>query len=283
MIKKGVFENDLIAGMQTELQKQASDKTPELAKAAECLHAALEILEAQGLETRADQVLQILQKIAANTKLRPVIEMPAISKLMEAGLTQRDLQEFSRGSPIARAKLNLVLRHLGLSEHHIGKLLGPHNVMSEEEAKQITDPNRSYSKIYDAIKNPTGPDDPAEIWPGQKIEFESIAQKKSDPATKGLTSEKQVKNLKEYGIPLNVTKADDNLADANYEKMLKDMNRPHKLSKEDVDPDLAGLLDIDSFDIDASDDELMGMEVQDDSLEVFDDNTPMSDFEDEKG
>ncbi len=63
MIKK-VFEDILISGMQEEMRKQASAKQPNLVEAAECLHAALEIFEESGMQTQADQVLNLLQKIA---------------------------------------------------------------------------------------------------------------------------------------------------------------------------------------------------------------------------
>lgn len=272
MINKKLFEDELISGMQNELHKQASGETPDLVKAANCLHAALEIFEETGLQSRADDVLKLLQKISQDkihTKLKPVQEMPTIKALMEAGLTQRDLQEFSRGNPIAKAKLNLVLRGLGLSDHIIAKFIGPTNVMSEEDAKAVADPNRSFSKMWNWVKDPTAPMDPTKVEPGQTLEFESIAQKKTlnDWHTKGLTPEKMVANLKHHGTEFNMADVPP---------------RSKKLSKEDIDPEFADLLDVDSFDIDASDDELMGMEIKEDSLEVFDQEETMSDFEDER-
>lgn len=71
MIKKSVFENDLITGMQQELRKQASGEQPDLIKAGECLHAALEILEDAGLQTHADQLLMAMKKIAGRKPKRP--------------------------------------------------------------------------------------------------------------------------------------------------------------------------------------------------------------------
>lgn len=65
MIKKAVFENELVHGMQRELQsfdkKQAMDNLP---KAANYLQAALEIFEEAGLTVQSDKVLAILAKIA---------------------------------------------------------------------------------------------------------------------------------------------------------------------------------------------------------------------------
>jgi len=297
---KSLFEDELIAGMQQELHKQASAETPKLVQAAECLHAALEIFESQGMKARADQVLKLLQKLADSNEARDVEKMPSLPALMEAGLTQRDMAEFAKGSPIAKAKFNLVLRSLGLSDHQIAKFIGHTNVMSEKDAKEVLDPNRSFSKMWEWMQDPSKPVDPSNIRPGETLEFESVekpsapkdepgevfefkslAQKKtktprpdkiSDRHTKGLTPEKMVKNLEQHGHPLNL--ADDQLMDIPL--------RPSKLTKEDVDVDFADLLDVESFDIDASDDELMGIQVADDSLEVFDAETSLDDFEDER-
>lgn len=70
MIKKSVFENELIAGMQYELR--AHDKKQginNLVKAAEYLHSAMEMLEEIGYTKNADQILQILTKVATDTNL----------------------------------------------------------------------------------------------------------------------------------------------------------------------------------------------------------------------
>jgi hypothetical protein len=293
-MNKKVFEDDLISGMHQELIKQATGDVPDLSKAAECLHAALEIFEEQGLNKQADQILQVLQKIAQKEPSRhhAVQNMPSLAKLMEAGLTQRDLMEFSKGNPIAKAKFNLVLRSLGLSEHNMVKMLGPGNLMSEKEAKELVDPNRSYSNIWKWLKDPTSTTYPDKIQPGETVqlqsvlppkepprspsgtlEFKSIAQKKHvDPATKGLTPAKEVRNLLQHGHPLNVTMADDAVSVP---------PRRDRISKEDMLPEFEELLDSPHFDIEASDDELMGMEIKEDSLEVYDEAS-MADFEDER-
>jgi hypothetical protein len=135
--------------------------------------------------------------------------------------------------------------------------------MSEQDARLISDPNRSISKMWEWMKDPEMPIDPNKVKPGESIKFKSIAD---DRHTRGLTSEKQVQNLKNHGTQFN----------------LADINQSNKLSKSDVDPELADLLDADSFDINASDDELFGMDIKDDSLEVFDQEETLSDFEDER-
>ena len=296
---KSLFENELVAEMEKELRKQASSEAPSLAKAADCLHAALEIFEAKGMQARADQVLQILEKLAGNPT-RMVEQMPSVKSLMEAGITQHDMREFSKGNPIAKAKFNLVLRKLGLSDHQISKFLGPNNLMSEEDAKSVIDPNRGFGKIWEWMQEPTKPVNPTDVRPGETLEFKSLKDqpskpgdvlefesiaalkkksKKTDPATKGLTPQKEVKNILEHGHPLNVTMADDCAIDIPppFDK--------HNVTDRDIDPDFSDLMDVfkaDDFDIDASDDELMAMEVGDDTLEVFEKEIPMDDFEDER-
>jgi hypothetical protein len=278
---KSLFEDELIAGMEKQLRKQAAGEKPGVSKAADCLHAALEIFEEQGMAARADQVLQLLQKLAQSNEARDVQQMPSVHKLMEAGLTQRDMHEFAKGSPIAKAKFNLILRGLGYSDHQIGRFIGPTNVMSEDDAKQVMDPNRSFSKIYDWMSNPTTPVDPSNLQPGEEFEgksllrpqydeklpkgpdelvFKSIAQKKSSPDhhTKGLTPDKEVENLKHHGTVFNM--AEDG----------------------GIDPEFAELLGSPNFDVGASDDELMGMEIGEDTLEVFDNDSAIEDFEDER-
>lgn len=67
MIKKSVFEEELIAGMQKELVKNASNQDKDLGKAVDYLNSAIDIFEDAGLNTQANQVLNIISKIAAET------------------------------------------------------------------------------------------------------------------------------------------------------------------------------------------------------------------------
>lgn len=65
MIKKSLFEDELIVGMQRELQSYDKKQGMEnLVKAADYLHSALDILEEAGLTAQADEILKILSKIA---------------------------------------------------------------------------------------------------------------------------------------------------------------------------------------------------------------------------
>lgn len=82
MIKKSVFEEELIVGMQRELQAHDKKQGMEnLVKAADYLHSAMDILEEAGLTVHADQILKILTKIA-HDGLKPgdVIEFESLMK-----------------------------------------------------------------------------------------------------------------------------------------------------------------------------------------------------------
>lgn len=67
MIKKSVFEDELIFGMQRELQSHDKKQgMNNLVKAADHLHSALEILDEVGFSAQADKILAILNKIACD-------------------------------------------------------------------------------------------------------------------------------------------------------------------------------------------------------------------------
>lgn len=286
-MKKEFLADELGLNMQQELVKQASGEKPSLVKAAECLHAALEILEEQGLQSRADQVLRVLEKIA---KSAPVLQKEAkihsMKQLMEAGITQRDLNEFARGNPVAVAKLNLVLRKLGLSEHEISRFLGAGHLMTEEKAKEILNPNEPGSMLeFQSLAPQSSPPMPGAEGEGEGLEFMSYAAGKKkvkkpgrpdrikDPHTKGLTPEKQVKNILDHGTQFNM--ADDNCA----------FDVPASVSIDALKADdmLPGFEELASIsDISEADDELMAFDIGADSLEVSENDVPLEDFEDER-
>ena len=304
---KKTLLDDLASGMHTELMKQGSAK-PNLVKAAECLHAALEILEKQGLTARADQVLKLLQKIAQTNDARSDVQkMPSMTAIMDAGMSQKWLERFKAGDLRAVARFNKVLRGLGCSDHQIGNIIGKDKVMSEDTADALLDPNRSIGKFQDWMSDPTQPVDPRNPQPGETISlrslpntapgdtisfqsmkekmppsnddlvFQSLAQKKpsrpdriSNHHTKGLTSKKILKNLETHGTPFNL--ADDM-------PPTLDMNN---LKESDFDPEFSEFAELLKNDIGDSDDELFNMEIGDDSLEVSENEVPMEDFEDER-
>lgn len=69
MIKKSVFENEIISNMQKELL--ANDKSianNKLGVAVDYLHSAIDIFESFGMQSQADATLNILLKIAKKHK-----------------------------------------------------------------------------------------------------------------------------------------------------------------------------------------------------------------------
>lgn len=250
MIKKSVFEQDIINGMQQQLRKQASTDQPDLVKAGECLHAAMEILEQAGLQSRADQVLSVLRKIAISDPTKYVQRIPTVQKLMEAGLTAADLQQFGKGDDGAKVKMNVVLRKMGLDEHEIAQFIGKHNVVSDHEIETY---ERFNSWMKDPLQLDSGP-----ALPGQSVEmkslpmlpeytderpsggelaFTSLAKTKKDKHVKGLTPDKMIANLLHHGTVFNM--ADDGLdiSSANFDPEIVEalgINNADDLSVDDI-------------------------------------------------
>jgi hypothetical protein len=264
---RDLHSDELFLGMKTAMQEVPAQP---LSQAAECLHAALEILEEKGFSKQASQLLSAMEKIGQAKKHHPTVKLPTMEALMREGISQRDFMEADKGNPTALAKFYLVLRRMGMPDHEIARLMGPKAVMSEQTAKDLLNPNRALGKIWEWTQNPSVPIDPDKIQPGDSVQIKSLAQK-IDHATQGLTPDKMVDNLKDHGTEFNL--AGDRFMPP---------PRRGRLSKDDLEPDLAGLFDEPSFDLDASDDELLGLEIHDDDLSVTDGEAETSDFEDER-
>jgi len=220
MIKKSLFEDELINGMQQELHSyEKKQGMNNLVKAADYLNAAAEIFEEAGMTVKADQVLRLLGKIAiAGAHDSKVRQMPSLQKLMEAGVTHKDLKNTQ--DPVSRARVNTAMRVIGYTDKEIHVFLGK-KFMSEEEAADILNPEKPYSKIMDWIQNPATPVNPDNLQPNEEISFQSITGPvesgselgeikmnsllASDSHTKGLTSDKIVANLKNHGTVFNMT------------------------------------------------------------------------------
>lgn len=255
MIKKPVFENELIAGMQHELRKMASGDPPDLVKAGECLHAALEILEDEGLQAHADKVLGLMEKIGASK----ATEVKMLPNFTDLGLSTQDLRDFAEGKHHARVKMNSVLRRSGMTDDDIKKFIGPHNFVSQDEITR-------YIKLLDMIKNPTKSDEPSQLQPGdpQQFTMKTLANKPgrpdkiSDTHTKGLTPEKMVNNLKHHGTEFNM---------------------PDLGWSDNLDPEIAEAFDANNIDeLEMAD--ILDADITEDILEVSENET-LEDFEDE--
>jgi hypothetical protein len=229
MIKKSVFEDELIAGMQRELQPfEKKAATTDLVKAADYLHSALEIFEEAGMTAKADQVLRILAKIAHESE-----GMDKIKEMLEDAI---EAHESSGGEPLDLKSF----KPLSVEER---MLLEP----KEPELLEVDDNDTSgkkdkdfYQKVMKWIENPDTPMEEESAVPetiefkslmepqalppgGEELVFKSIAQelglddndakprKPKDPTkVHSPTTEQQVKNLKNHGTVFNM--ADDGFA-----------------------------------------------------------------------
>jgi hypothetical protein len=267
MVKKPVF--DLSAGMQHELRKLASGNDPaDLVKAGECLHAALEILEDEGLDKHANRVLGLLHKIAAGAKTRPVQKLPTLQVLKQNGMTDKDLQNFGAGQTHAKVKMNSILRRMGMTDAEIANFVGHHNLMTAEDITR-------YVRLLDMIKNPTkpmegetftmqslpeAPEQVEDLPEGEELTFKSMGARPSrpdkiaDPHIKGLTPERMIANLKNHGTEFN-------MADT-------------------LDPDIAEAFDAQTID-DLEMTDILDADITEDVLQVSE-MEPLEDFEDEE-
>lgn len=257
MIKKSVFEKDLIAGMQNELVKNATNVDASgVDKAVDYLNSAIGIFEDAGMHAQADQVLTILGKIA----IAGPQEYPSMSSMMEHGVKPSDLKDLSRDA-FSKARVNTALRKMGYTDREIAQFLGHHNLMGEKEAADLLSPDRSFSKVLDWIKNPKEVSPSGSLHEGDEFGISSVASDENnahkkqvtDHHTKGLTPEKMINNLKHHGTVFNMS--DDGQAD-------------------DLDSDL---LKLDN----SNADDLLNIDIGGEGLEVSE-NPHTEDFEDER-
>lgn len=225
MIKKAVHEDELIYGMQRELQghnkKQAMAN---LDKAGNYLQAAMEILESAGLTKQSDAVLEILAKIAARPNSE-VMEMPSLAKLFAKGLTPADMRASTDPTHpehhASKSKIRNILRSLGHEESWIDKFLGGKPKLDSVDVGGLFPQDLPPASSPGAAKPLTG-------LINQLREEEAIKalpsttaaehhhykpgrpDKVHDPHVSGLTPEKMVENLKHHGIVFNM--ADDGQA-----------------------------------------------------------------------
>jgi hypothetical protein len=314
MIKKSVFEEELVAGMHRELVKNATSQDPEgVEKAVDYLNSAIDIFEDAGMTTQADQVLRILAKIAMT---RPQ-EYPSIQALMQHGVKLSDLKDLGRDA-FAKARVNMALRKMHYSDKEIAGFLGHKNLMSEKDAAELLSPERAFTKMLDWMENPKTVSPSSDLKKGDEFNISSVAndenearkkpkdpRKISDRHTRGLTPEKMVANLKNHGHPLNLAD-DNNISETRTVKQPESFEREYqdwlwkkehpkrKITVEDIDPDLVGLVDPEMYnkaddndliELDNADaDDLLNLDISDNALEVSEkDLKPETEnFEDER-
>lgn len=247
MIKKSVFENDLIAGMQRELQSH--DKKVAMAnldKAGGYLLAALEIFEEAGLNAQAEKVLSILEKIAVTSKTRPVEEVPNLQVFFDSGkFTPEDMKKAMGGDTEALAKINVGLHEHGLSDHKVAKFMGKNYIPYQMAKKMLEEGHLSGLR---ALLQPSVPAPASKEMGDQEIGTRNASDdqdargkpnkpknptKVHDPHIPKST-EQAVRGLKEYGIPF-VNLSDDGKADTLLEVELSDDNNLEEVAHDPAD------------------------------------------------
>ena len=228
MINKKVFEDALIAGMHKELVKNATQQDRDnLGNAVDYLNSAIDILEESGMKAQADKVLNVLKKIANNN----VKKMPNLDSLKQKGVDINDIKKAVKGDVIARAKVNTALRELDFSDKEIAGFVGANNYMDAETSMQVLDPQSSYGRTNEWLKDPYMSTDSVDMSDMDKYKQESFKSSPQDLVFKSLgfdelnakhhieskkdsklTSEKMIENLKHHGTVFNMNdsnKSDD--------------------------------------------------------------------------
>lgn len=171
---KNSFENELMLGMARELQ--AHDKKQgmqNLVKAADYLHSAVQILEDAGLTDKADKILRVLGKIAAQSDTK-VKQMPSLKSFLENGVSISDFKGLGSGDAFAKARVNTAFRRLGYTDKEIADFIGKDNLMPEDEAATLMNPDGFYNKMLDWIKNPKDTPASSDLKPGDEFSMSSL-------------------------------------------------------------------------------------------------------------
>lgn len=225
MIKKSLFEEELIHGMQRELQSHEKKQgMASLVQAAEYLHSAAEIFEEAGMTEKADQVIRILGRIVLADK----------KKKEEEDSSKADDNDIHHKSKHEKDFYEKMMEWI----KNPATPVDPKNPQPGEEI--VLTPVPPALRPGSEIKMQSLME-PKELPKGDDLVFQSIAQELglvddndakgkprkpknptnvSDRHTKGLTPEKMVENLKHHGTEFNM--ADDQNVDVAQPKSFDD-------------------------------------------------------------
>lgn len=243
MIKKSVFENEIIAGMQRELtSKNIKQGMIDLGTAVDYIHNAIEIFEEAKMTAKADKLLNLLYKIGTHSNVRT---MPSVDKLMQLGMTLHDIRAAAQGNIFAKYKLNSILRSLNYEQKDIASFLGKTYLSDEqmiEVKSRIDSHDESANVINNLLEQTLTPEKVAPIKTNlsdiklPELPKEIVMSRASDRHTNKLTSDKMIKNLKDHGTVFNMADAPESRSfEKDYEEWLeknKDFN-----SAEDTEDD----------------------------------------------
>lgn len=207
MIKRSVFEDDLIAGMQRNLaESELQEGIESLPKAADYINSAIDIFEELGMYSKADAAIKVLEKIAASVmpSLQAITDLLRDYKLSLSDI--RTLSAPTTDENIAiKARLSAVLRKLDKSGKSVEKFFNI-SLLSDDD-------------IINYYKSEVKPHKELELGDDPKII--SIAKhKKSLHNSKKITdrhspknSEEAVRNLLQNGTVFKFIFNDSNKSD----------------------------------------------------------------------
>ena len=209
MIKQSVFKDELIAGMQRKLAEQyVTPEINDLPKAAEYLQSAMDLFEDIGMTNKAEQVLDILKKLAA-------IPMPTLEGL-ENFIKRYDLKlsdlnvlmepTTHRNGPLKAKVMKIFMKPMGLSRRDImgfygnkAHLLSDPQIEHYSKTTSVEEATKAYPTMQEAKLHES-----PNFNPGLEFPIKSIAEAIKDWRTQGLTSEQMIKNLLDHGTEFNM-------------------------------------------------------------------------------
>lgn len=244
MIKKSVFENEIIAGMQRELtSKNIKQGMTDLGTAVDHINNAIGIFEEAKMTSVADKLLDLLYKIAAHSNVRT---MPGVEQLMHMGMTPNDIRKASKGDIYAKYKLNSILRSLNYEQKDIVSFLGKTYLSDDQmiEVKSRIDAHDESANVINNLLDQTLT--PEKLAPVKRnvsdIKLPESAKlpetirmtRASDRHTHKLTPEQMIKNLKDHSTVFNM--ADDNKVDMPMPRTFEEDYQRWLAKKEAIPP-----------------------------------------------
>lgn len=181
---KNYLEAELAASMHKALIKKASNvEDNNLHNAVDYLNSAIDILQDAGLQSKANKVLKVLEKIAFAENDDSPVDLST-----DSNVNLDLLDQARKGDREAIIKVTTMLSEQGYSSELINNLLMPEpeeTFVSEISEEPIPSVDTMFTEASRKHKRPKDP------------------RKISDRHTKNLTSEKMIENLKHHGTVFN--------------------------------------------------------------------------------
>jgi len=207
MIKKSKFEDEIMFNMHNSL---ASQNETDLSVAIDYLVSAMDILSENGFQSKADQILDVISKIAANVTTMPSIKFIE-NALNKFNISLKDLSVLKEptlyNNRLIKAKVLKALRIAGLSDDTIINFIGGNKTISLIDPKLVDYILKSEKSIKEMIEIPNEISAIAKMKQNKNLKNKRPAdlRKIIDPHTHNLTSDKMVANLLHHGTTFNAS------------------------------------------------------------------------------